>query len=680
MMPPEPERSWTEQPGSDGEWLSVDVLGPGSTIVDANALAEQKLLTAVRSAATDVSASGSVFTLRPYQQEACAAVFEAWSLGKKAPVIIGGTGFGKTLVAAEIMRRSLHATRGRAVFMAHRTELLDQTIAIVKVIAPRCTVGLLQASSRQDDRMITVASVDTLKGQERLDSLLSHGAPALLVIDECHHATAAKYRTVIDKLREANPNLLVLGLTGTPGRADGTGLDEVFDGVAYEKNILQLIELGALVPPTGVAVKIDVRLEDVASENGDFVKASLSKVINTPAVRRTCVEAWQQHGHDKKMIVFCSDVQHARDLAAEFNDAGYPAAAIDGSMKKNERKALYTRFRSGEIKLLCSVEVLTEGFDEPSVEGILFARPTQSQGLYLQCLGRGLRLFPMKTECLVIDCVGNGDQHATVQLASLAGLQPISPEEPKFDEKEDAEEEGDPEAFVENVEARALDFRLRSRKNKYAWRQTTFGWTLQIPRIGYFLVAWHDNEHTLATVRFHDMRDGRRDKPPIAVVSQPVEFQMAYGLVEGEVERLVSARSAKARSKEKEAPEETPPFAFLLDDGLEEDIWVAEQTLVNEAGWRDKPMTLRQREHLLKLGLKEASLPPTAGEANDLITVMMVERDVKKREPATDKQLWYLRIHKLPHDETITKSAAARLIYPHRREMEERKRRAEREG
>jgi len=577
---------------------------------------------------------------------------------------------GKTLIGAEIMRRATEPKPlGRALFVAHRKELLDQTVAKVKLVAPRCTVGLVQAKNNEVGRKITVASIQTLasgKG-ERVRQVIGDRPPDLVVIDECHHTPSRTYLKVIEQLQAANPNLVLLGLTATPGRADGLSLDRIFDDVAYEKNLFELIRDGYLVPPRGILVDLDINLDAIETVNGDYVESKLARAMNQPSVRRAIVRAWQEHGQARKMIVFCVDVQHAKDMAAEFVGAGYPAAHVDGAMKDKAREDVYERFRSGAIKLLCSVEVLTEGFDEPSVEGVIFARPTQSQSLYIQGLGRSLRLYPGKTESLVLDCVGNSERHSPVQLASLAGLNPVINENLPPEDKEEislpVDDDDETHVDVGNVTAHEFDFRMRSRKTRYAWRETQYGWTLQIPRVGYFLVAWHDKERARATVRFHDMRDGRRDGPPVVVVRDPIEFDMAYGLVEGEVERLTSRRASQHSVR---ASDEPPPFAFLLDDGLEEDLHVAETLLLNDAGWRDKAMTGRQREALLKMGVKEASLPATAGEAGDLITIMQVERDTKMREPATDKQMWYLRSNKIQHDKVLTKNAAKRLILAHR--------------
>jgi len=483
-------------------------------------------------------------------------------------------------------------------------------------------------------------------------------------------ATVADRPThVFDMEMDGHPSFVVNGVlvhnTATPGRADGTSLDRVFDCVAYQKSVYEMINEGYLVPPTGVRVVLDINLDVVDSESGDFVTKKLAKIIDRPAVNDEVVKAWLTHSQFRRTIAFCITKEHAANIAAGITTAGYTAVVVHEKTTRAERKDIYQKFRDGHIKVICSVEVLTEGFDEPSVECILMARPTQSQGLFSQCLGRGLRLFPGKEDCIVVDCTGNSSKYPLAQLANLSGLEPPRP--PGEGPPKPPEEEGEEgEARVDGVFAHAIDFKLRKREAKYAWREIPpFGWTLQIPRIGYFLLAWHGQDKTLATVRFHDMRPGRRDSPPITILDTPIEFEMAYGLVESEVQRLVEAKSSRARANDPLQKDNAPePFAFL-EDGLEDDVTVSEATLVNDAGWRLKPTTEKQREFLRKLGLK-GEMPETSGEAADLITVMQIERDVKMREPATHKQLWYLRSNHIAFGLTITKNAAKKLILTHR--------------
>jgi len=665
-------RTWTSQPVT-GE--RVHTLVVGSAKAEDLPLAEQTAAAQLVNVPMATSGGGTTVRLRDYQIEAIDAVHDAWARGAKAPLLVLPTAAGKTIISSEIMARVFKGSGGRCLFIAHREELLTQTMDKVRLVSPMTRVGLVQQKHNELGREITVASIQTIghRSKNKLKALIASGSFQLVIIDEAHHAVGAQYMSVIQALREANPGMLLMGMTATPGRADGIALDRVFDVVAYEKNAFEMIRDGWLVPPHGFRVDIDIDLDKVDTGDGDYVVTQLSKLMNTPHVNRAVVEAWRAYGHDRKCIVFACDVAHSHALAQEFNDAGHPAVALDGSMKKKDRHEALRRFREGEVKLLVNCQVLTEGYDDPSAEGIVFARPTQSQALYIQALGRGLRLYPGKTECLVIDCVGNSAKHRPVQLASLVGFDP----ERKYKgvkgfggEQEDIDEpvEQDEVTGAKVGEAVEVTFGSRKPKSQYQWRETTLGWILQIPRIGYYLVAWSDKAHHMAVIRFFDQRDGRKHEPPREVVRQPVEFDLAYGLVEGEMDRIFRARSAR---RDDGAPADTdqPVASFVdLDEGTDEATFLPEEELMlKDAGWRDRPVSAKQRNLLLSTGVKERTMPDTAGEASDLITIMRVERDMKMRVPATVKQINYLRFHKLPVGENLTKGMAARAIWTHRK-------------
>lgn len=662
-------RTWTSQPDqADPCFTEVIGAGPSVHLANAEKAAAERVVDAPMSGK---STSGSV-ALRPYQKDAIVAINDCWQKGAKAPLIVLPTGAGKTIVAAEIMARVHGASHGKCLFLAHRKELLDQTVQKIAIVSPSTRVGLVQANKDEVGREITVASIQTIghKSKKRLQKILDNGPYRLLVLDEAHHAVSPQWEKVIKELRAANPSMFVMGMTATPGREDGVALDRVFDTVAYERNVLDMIREGWLVPPRGFRVTIDVDLDDVGVRDGDYVASQLSKVMNTPYVNRAVVSAWQQYGHDRKMLAFAVDVEHAHALAQEFTDAGYVAEAVDGSMAPADRQARLDRFRRGEIKILVNCQVLTEGYDDPSTEGVIFARPTQSQALYIQSLGRGLRLYPGKTECIVIDCVGNSDKHRPVQLASLAGFDPNGSFGSVADDdlSEPEEEEESPEVIDAKI-ANGQEFVFGKRPaGRYQWRETSLGWVIQIPKIGYFLVAWSDKSHNQATIRFFDQRKGHKDDPPKTVVKNPIDFELAYGMVEGECDRIVRARLKRRSEDTVAADDDGPASSFVdLDEGVDEDTGAQEAIMLKDAAWRSKPVTEKQRGLLLAIGVKEKSLPESAGEASDLITLLRVEKDFKMREPITEKQLWYLRINGLPIRDGMTKGAAAKLIWEHRR-------------
>jgi superfamily II DNA or RNA helicase len=663
--------TWTVQPGTNDRLHSL-VTG-SSPHVDLP-LAVQTAAAHVVNVPMASTGGGTIVKLRDYQLEAVDAVHDAWGRGSKAPLLLMGCGGGKTICAAEIMARVYQGSGGKSLFLAHREELLTQTMDKVRLVSPNTRVGLVQQKINELGRQITVASIQTVghKSGTKLKALIENGPYKVVICDEAHHAPSPIWVKVITALREADPEMLLMGMTATPGRADGIALDRVFDVVAYEKNMFDLIRDGWLVPPHGFRVDIDIDLDKVETGDGDYVVTQLSKLMNTPFVNRAVVEAWRTYGHDRKCIVFACDVAHAHALAQEFNDAGHPAEALDGSTKKKDRHEILGRFREGAIKLLVNCQVLSEGYDDPSAEGVVFARPTQSQALYAQTMGRALRLYPGKTEAIIIDCVGNSAKHRPVQLASLAGLDPERQYRGGFKglgEEKDVEPVEENEVTGAKVgKATEVKFTAGKPRGSYQWRETTLGWILQIPRVGYYLVAWSDKAKHMATIRFFDQRVGRKHEPPREIVRQPVEFDMAYGLVESEMDRIFRARSMRRDDK---APkdDDQPVASFVdLDEGTDEAVVLPEEELMlKDAAWRDNATSPKQHQLLVSLGVKEKTMPGTSGEASDLITIMRVERDMKMRVPATVKQINYLRYHKLPVVENLTKGMAARAIWTHRK-------------
>jgi superfamily II DNA or RNA helicase len=635
-----------------------------------------------------------VVQLRDYQIECVQAVAGSWQGGTASPLVVLPTGAGKTIIASYLMDWHFQRHGHRALFLAHRKELIRQTAEKVKLVTSGRqmlpSIGIMLASQNDTRCPLTIASVQTLgsKSGSRLGVYLDHGgAPDIVICDEAHHAVSPQWRRIIDAVRAANPAVKIVGMTATPGRADGTALDSVFDQIVFERNLIDMIRGGYLVPPKGYRVPLNIDLDGVKTDGGDYQRKSLSKTINTPRVNRAVVEAWRAYGHNRKTLVFAVDVAHAIALKDEFNDAGYAAEHVSDKMGSRERDATFKRFREGQTQILVNVEIATEGYDDTSIEAILMARPTQSQALYIQCVGRGLRLHPGKTECIIIDCVGNSERHSPVQLATLAGFGAVASaagggdgQGSAADDEPDADELG--EAQVEIGIAVEFDLTNERFRSKYKWRETSLGWVMAIPKVGYYLVAWESSAHTRCTIRFYDQREGRRDHPPVQVVSDPVPFELAYGLVESEMDRLFAARSRRNMRRTSEGgffevdepgEKHTGPFpdvSFVdLDDGTEEGLDVPEQLLLSGAGWRSRPATARQRELLLKLGTKEKALPEKAGEASDLITILRVEREMRMRVPPTIKQLAYLQVNRLPV--ASTKGEAARLIWKHRKAQEE---------
>ena len=183
-----------------------------------------------------------------------------------------------------------------------------------------------------------------------------------------------------------------------------------------------MMHAGYLAPVAGYRVETDIDLSRVKTSMGDFVVSQLSDAVNIESRNALVVKAFRELVPDRRTLVFGVDVAHALDLAAAFRHYGITAAPVTGDTPPDERGETLAAFSSGRIQVLTNCMVLTEGYDEPAVDGIILARPTKSALLYTQMIGRGTRLHPGKTDVTVVDVVDNSSKHRLVTLPSLFGL------------------------------------------------------------------------------------------------------------------------------------------------------------------------------------------------------------------------------------------------------------------
>jgi hypothetical protein len=305
--------------------------------------------------------------------------------------------------------------------LAHREELLTQAKEKLEWSNPNLTVEIEQADKHAGQVDVVIASVPTL-GRDSSDRIKKFSPEYFktIVVDEAHHAAAPSYRRILDYFNSS----LTLGVTATPQRSDNTRLTDVFDEIVYYKTIVDLIEEGWLSRIVGYRIKTDTDISEVQTREGDYVSSQLEDTINTPERNAIIVASYMEICNNSKAIAFCAGVQHAHDLATSFQQASIKAEVIVGSTPSEERHQILARFASGETRVLVNVGVLTEGFDEPSVEAIILARPTRSTLLYTQIVGRGTRLFEGKEHCKVLDFADTTKGKKPLGLPSLLGLPP----------------------------------------------------------------------------------------------------------------------------------------------------------------------------------------------------------------------------------------------------------------
>lgn len=358
-------------------------------------------------------------TPRPYQQEAVAAVLAAAALGVQRPLVVLPTGTGKTILFALLVQRRA----GRALILAHRDELIQQAVDKFHLVDPTLKLGVVQAAQDDHEAPTVVASVQTLSRRTRLARLRPDFQT--IVIDEAHHATAVTYRRILEHCRMGRPDgPLVLGVTATPERGDRKSLQQVFDRIVYQKTLLEMMQAGYLVDLRAIQVLLQANFDALRTQRGDFADADLESLLLAANAPAQVLAAFQRHAAGRKTLLFTPTVAMAYAMAATFAGAGIAAEALDGTTPIAARRAILRRLHSGETRVVANCAVLTEGFDEPSVDCVIVARPTQSRAFYQQMLGRGTRTYPGKTDCLILDVVGVSTQHTLQTAATLFACDP----------------------------------------------------------------------------------------------------------------------------------------------------------------------------------------------------------------------------------------------------------------
>ena len=343
--------------------------------------------------------------LRDYQEECVKRVLAAYRYDPCGQeLIVLPTGAGKTVIFSHV----IHSLAGEyglsALIICHRDELLNQAADKYRLIKPDAVIGKVGSGLHQYGGEVTVASVATISRPEHLKhlrALYGTGKKLLIIVDESHHAASESYQRVLQAL----PDAFVLMVTATPDRLDKK---QIINKVPlYQATILDMIRQRYLCDVRAIAVKTETTLDNIHTVAGDYNQEELDLAVNTPERNKRIVEAYQEYTPGKRAIVFAVTVSHAEAIAYAFNDAGIPAAMVEGNTPLDERQHLYRAFRLGEIKVLTNVMVLSEGYDEPLVECIAMARPTQSRALYTQAAGRGLRPAPGKKYCTILDLTDN---------------------------------------------------------------------------------------------------------------------------------------------------------------------------------------------------------------------------------------------------------------------------------
>lgn len=328
--------------------------------------------------------------LRPHQIRALDLLRKSMAQGNRRVVICAATGFGKTLTGARIIEGAL-AKGNRVIFTAPAISLIDQTVEAFEGEGIR-DIGVMQANHPRTDKLakVQVASVQTLARRDIPEA-------ALVIVDECHIRAE-----VIERLMAERPDVFFVGLSATPG---ARGMGRHWQDLVVPCSIADLIEGGYLSRFTVYAPDVP-DLSGVKTQGGDYAEAGLAEVMGDNHLIGSVVETWLARGENRPTLLFGVNRAHASALQAEFQRAGIAAGYCDAFTDSVERKVLERRFRSGEVKIACSVRTLTTGVDWP-VSCIIDAAPTKSEMLHVQKIGRGLRVNPGTEDLIVLDHAGN---------------------------------------------------------------------------------------------------------------------------------------------------------------------------------------------------------------------------------------------------------------------------------
>ena len=322
---------------------------------------------------------------------------------------VAPTGSGKTVMLSGLVGHMLADNDAKAAVVAHRDELTAQNVLKFNKVNPALSTSIVDANTKSWQGRATFAMVPTLARAANLDVM---PALDLLVIDEAHHAAADSYRRIVDRARELNPELRLYGVTATPNRGDKKGLRPVFSNVADQIMLAELIKSGHLEAPRTFVIDVGTRkaLRKVRKTVDDFDMKAVDAIMNRGPVNQAVVRHWREKAGNRQTVVFCSTVDHARNVRDAFRAADISADMVHHELSAAERRAVLAAYRHGRTQVMVNVAVLTEGWDHPPTSCVVLLRPSSYKSTMIQMVGRGLRTvdpaeFPgiVKLNCIVLD-------------------------------------------------------------------------------------------------------------------------------------------------------------------------------------------------------------------------------------------------------------------------------------
>jgi len=358
--------------------------------------------------------------LRDYQQDAVTAFFDGVRDGYMSGIISAPTGSGKTALMADICKTVLNqGQHTRIMVCTHRYELIAQDEAELKRYYPEAQTGIYSAglNSRDTSERVIFAGIQSVANRG-----YDFGKIDLLIVDEAHkvnHQDGTSYAKLIKALRVVNPKLVILGLSASPYRLNSgllyDGKDRLFDTLYYEIDVLRLINEGYLCPviSKGGVQKID--LNDVTLIGGEYNGKELEVAANNTVLTRSAVDEMMKYGENRRSwIVFCTGIDHAEAVCKEIASRGVSCCVVSSEVDQVDRVRILDEFKSGKIRCLVNINVLTEGFNVPEIDMVVLLMATKSPAKFCQACGRGMRIAEGKEDCLILDFGGNTARLGTI--------------------------------------------------------------------------------------------------------------------------------------------------------------------------------------------------------------------------------------------------------------------------
>jgi superfamily II DNA or RNA helicase len=337
-----------------------------------------------------------MLNLRPYQQEAIDAI-EYEFTQRQSQYIELPTGSGKTVTFLSYAKKR----HSKILIIVPTKELLKQVYEASLKFYDKSQISRKGSNFDEFPKDVHICIINSVR-QAYLDHI-SHCNFDLIIVDEAHHIQANSYL----RLLKTFSHVKTLGVTATPDRADGKFIQSLLGEHSYKIECSELIHQGFLSDIEGYVVKTGIDISEIDDHNSDFSLNELYKKLCTESRNKMIVDLCKDEMRNRKTLIFCINVAHSKKISELLSKEKISCAHIDGSTNNTARNSILSSFREGEISCLCNCQLLTEGFDEPSIDGIILARPTKSRALFNQMIGRGLRIFPGKENCKIIDVVDN---------------------------------------------------------------------------------------------------------------------------------------------------------------------------------------------------------------------------------------------------------------------------------